>query len=106
MSAAAVILLRRKKFIRRFAERGATSPDRALSFADLGMRRSWVFDQSVKSPIPPSTSRPLSSMPDCDPDRRTALCVEFVNLDGAARFGNKATDVHPHGVVAIRGRGR
>ncbi|HOY57892.1 MAG TPA: hypothetical protein PK640_07120, partial [Verrucomicrobiota bacterium] len=34
-----------KKFIRRFAELGATSPDRAISFADVGMRRSWVFDQ-------------------------------------------------------------
>ena len=47
MSAAAVILLRRKKFIRRFAEQGATSPDRAISFTDVGMRRSWVFDRMV-----------------------------------------------------------
>ncbi len=47
MSAAAVIALRRKKFIRRFAERGATSPEKAVPFADLGMRRSWVFDQMV-----------------------------------------------------------
>ena len=47
MSAAAVIILRRKKFIRRFAEQDATSPDRAISFADVGMRRSWVFDRMV-----------------------------------------------------------
>ena len=47
MSAAAVIILRRKKFIRRFAEQSATSPDRAISFADVGMRRSWVFDRMV-----------------------------------------------------------
>jgi hypothetical protein len=47
VSAAAVIVLRRKKVIRRFAERGATSPGNAILFADLGMRRSWVFDQMV-----------------------------------------------------------
>lgn len=47
MSAAAVIILRRKKFIRRFAEQGATSPDQAIPFADVGMRRSWIFDQMV-----------------------------------------------------------
>ena len=47
MSAAAVIILRRKKFIRSFAEQGATSPDRAISFADVGMRRSWIFDRMV-----------------------------------------------------------
>ena len=47
VSAAAVIILRRKKFIRRFREAGATSPDRAISFADVGMRRSWVFAQMV-----------------------------------------------------------
>ena len=47
MSAAAVIALRRKKYIRRFAEQGATSPDQAIPFATIGMRRSWVFDQMV-----------------------------------------------------------
>ena len=47
MSAAAVILLRRKRFVRRFREHGATSPDKAIPFADVGMRRSWVFDQMV-----------------------------------------------------------
>ena len=47
MSAAAVIILRRKKFIRRFAEQGATCPDRAIPFEDVDMRRSWIFDQMV-----------------------------------------------------------
>ncbi len=47
MSAAAVIILRRKRFIRRFREQGATSPDRAIPFADVGMRRSWIFEQMV-----------------------------------------------------------
>lgn len=47
MSAAAVIMLRRKKFVRRFAEQGATSPEKAIPFVEVGMRRSWVFDQMV-----------------------------------------------------------
>ena len=47
MSAAAVIILRRKKFIRRFAEQDATSPDKAIPFDKVGMRRSWIFDQMV-----------------------------------------------------------
>jgi hypothetical protein len=47
MSAAAIIMLRRKKLIRRFAEQGATSPDQAIPFANVGVRRSWVFDQMV-----------------------------------------------------------
>ena len=51
MSAAAAIIRRRKRFIRRFAEQGATSPDRAISFADGGMRRSWVFDRMVSSGV-------------------------------------------------------
>lgn len=47
VSAAAVIILRRKRFIRRFRELGATSPDRAVAFTDLGLRRSWIFRQMV-----------------------------------------------------------
>ena len=47
MSAAAVINLRRKRFIRRFRERGATAANCAIAFADVGMRRSWVFEQMV-----------------------------------------------------------
>ena len=44
---AAVIILRRTQFIRRFAQRGATSPEQAIAFADVGLRRSWIFDQMV-----------------------------------------------------------
>ena len=44
---AAVIILRRKQFIRRFAQRGATSPEEAVALADVGLRRSWIFDQMV-----------------------------------------------------------
>jgi len=44
---AAVIILRHKQFIRRFAQRGATSPEQAIAFADVGLRRSWIFDQMV-----------------------------------------------------------
>jgi hypothetical protein len=47
MSAAAVIIVRRKKFIRRFGELDARSTDRAVPFPDLGMRRSWIFDDMV-----------------------------------------------------------
>lgn len=47
MSAAAVMILRRKQLIRRFAERGATSPDTAMSFAELGVRRSRIFEQML-----------------------------------------------------------
>jgi hypothetical protein len=42
VSAAAVIMLRRKKFIRGFVEQGATSPDEAIPFTNVRMRRSWV----------------------------------------------------------------
>ena len=48
MSAAAVIIIRRKKFIRRFTEEGATAPEKAILFAEVGMRRSWIFDQMVR----------------------------------------------------------
>ena len=47
VSAAAVIIHRRKRFIRRFRELGAISPDRAIPFAEAGLRRSWIFDQMV-----------------------------------------------------------
>lgn len=45
MSAAAVIIRRRKQFIRKFRERGAVSADRAIPFGEIGMRRSWIFDR-------------------------------------------------------------
>ena len=47
MSAAAVIILRRKRFIRRFREAGATTPERAIPFGEVGMRRSWIFNQML-----------------------------------------------------------
>jgi hypothetical protein len=47
MSAAAVIMRRQRQLIRGFAERRATCPDAAIAFADLGMRRSWIFDRLV-----------------------------------------------------------
>ncbi len=57
---AAVIILRRKKFIRRFAEQGATSPDRAIPFDAVGMRRWWIFDQMVsRGGVRPGRSRPF-----------------------------------------------
>jgi hypothetical protein len=34
---AAVIILRRRQFIRRFAQRGATSPEEAIALADVGL---------------------------------------------------------------------
>jgi hypothetical protein len=51
MSAAAVIILRRKKFLRRFAELGATSEDTAVSFSEIGMRRSWIFNRMVSDGV-------------------------------------------------------
>lgn len=47
MSAAVLIMRRQRQFIRGFAERGATCPDKAVPFADLGMGRSWIFDRLV-----------------------------------------------------------
>jgi len=47
MSAAAVIVRRRKRLIRRFREAGATGPDHTIPFGEVDMRRSWVFDHMV-----------------------------------------------------------
>ncbi|HOY59176.1 MAG TPA: hypothetical protein PK640_13710 [Verrucomicrobiota bacterium] len=47
MSAAAVIIRRRKRLVRRFAEEGALSSDQAIPFSKVGMRRSWIFEQMV-----------------------------------------------------------
>ena len=47
MSAAAAIFRRRKQLVRRFAEEGALSSDKAISLAKVGMRRSWIFKQMV-----------------------------------------------------------
>lgn len=50
MSAAA-IAVHRKRLIRGFVERGAFSPDQAIAFGELGMRRSWVFDQMASAGV-------------------------------------------------------
>lgn len=47
MSAAAVIMLRRKRLIRRFREVGALDEQHAVIFDSLGERRSWTFNQMV-----------------------------------------------------------
>ena len=47
MSAAAVIVARQNKLIRRFWEAGATAPKFARSPEDLGCRNSWIFRRLV-----------------------------------------------------------
>jgi hypothetical protein len=47
MSAAAVIVARQNKLIRRFREAGATTPKFARSLEDLGCRNSWIFRRLV-----------------------------------------------------------
>ena len=48
MSAAAIIVLRRKRFIRAFREAGATDRHHAVTLEQLGQRPSWIFDQMVR----------------------------------------------------------
>lgn len=48
MSAAAVIVLRRKRLIRAFREAGATDRARAVTLEQLGQRSSWIFDRMVQ----------------------------------------------------------
>lgn len=48
MSAAAVIGIRRKRLVRVFHEAGATDSSRAVTLAQLGQRRSWIFEQMVR----------------------------------------------------------
>jgi hypothetical protein len=47
MSAAAVIVARQNKLIRRFRDAGATAPEFARSPEDLGCRNSWIFRRLV-----------------------------------------------------------
>lgn len=44
MSAAAVIVIRRKRLVPAFREARANDPSRAVTLAQLGQRRSWIFD--------------------------------------------------------------
>lgn len=48
MSAAAVIAIRRKRFIRAFRAAGATDPEHAITLEHTGQRHSWVFDQMTR----------------------------------------------------------
>jgi hypothetical protein len=86
MSAAAVIIRRRKKFIRRFAEQGATSPDNAVPFAGIGMRRSWIFDQMVARGVFVSAGKDRFYMNEAAADaflaaqRRRALAIGGILL--------------------------
>ena len=86
MSAAAVIFLRRKRFIRRFREQGATSPDQAIPFADVGMRRSWIFDQMVSRGVFVSVGNERYYMNEqaaeefLDAQRRRALVITAIML--------------------------
>lgn len=45
MSAAAIILIRRKRLLKRFREAGATDPDHAVTLEALSERPSWIFKQ-------------------------------------------------------------
>ena len=51
MSAAAVIILRRKRLVRRFREAGALDPEHAVSLESLGERRTWIFSQMVSQRV-------------------------------------------------------
>jgi len=51
MSAAAVIIMRRKQLVQAFREVGATDAEHAVSLEQLGKRRSWLFDQMVKRDV-------------------------------------------------------
>ena len=48
MSAAAVIVIRRKQLVRGFREAGAVDREHAASLQQLGQRRSWIFDHMVR----------------------------------------------------------
>lgn len=51
MSAAAVIMIRRKRLIRKFREAGATDPGHAVTLESLGERRFWLFDHMVRAGV-------------------------------------------------------
>jgi hypothetical protein len=48
VSAAAVIVIRRKQLVRGFREAGAVDREHAASLEQLCQRRSWIFDQMVR----------------------------------------------------------
>jgi hypothetical protein len=48
MSAATVIILRRKRIINAFRMGGATDREHAVSLESLGIRRAWIFNQMLR----------------------------------------------------------
>ncbi len=48
MSAATIIIIRRKRLVRRFRETGAIDREHAVNLEALGERRSWIFNQMVR----------------------------------------------------------
>ena len=49
MSAAAIIIRKRKKIINAFRMAGATDRKHAVSLETLGIRRTWILDQMLKN---------------------------------------------------------
>src|SRR5262249_50639782 len=47
MSGAAVLIVAQNRYMRRFAEAGATAPARAVTLGELGLRESWAFRRMV-----------------------------------------------------------
>lgn len=56
MSAAAVIAIRRKRFVRKFREAGAIDPQHATTPESLGERRSWIFNHMADQGVFPRTT--------------------------------------------------
>lgn len=48
MSAAAVIVRRRKRLVRRFREAGAVDAAHAVTLRQAGVQRSWIFEQMIE----------------------------------------------------------
>ena len=47
MSAGAVIVRRQNRYMRRFADAGATAPEHAVTLEELRLRDSWIFRRMV-----------------------------------------------------------
>ena len=48
MGAAAVVVMRQNRYMRRFADAGATGPQSGKTLSDLGCRDSWIFRRMVR----------------------------------------------------------
>ena len=51
MSAAAVIVIRRKRLVRRFQAAGATAPERAITLESIHERHSWIFERMARQGV-------------------------------------------------------